>query len=319
MALDFPNAPTIGQTFTAPDGTVWTWDGVKWVVGSSASGLIAAQQIDYDPLRLTAVGTKLKALGPLTSLNSVATPVSAALDGVLNQYIGGSNCTWNLPAGVSGMCLGIMLTNTTTSCTITPAGADALIGQAGTSYSNSFPMVIPPCLKGPYQILVLMFVSGNWASVSVASEISEAMGWVSRPYLEASYAGSTTFTPNVWLKAGLDVVDHDSHGWWSASNTRYIPQRKGVYRTCAQAILGDTTSKQCIQVMVSNALNGNLIRGHGNYWNGVNYLPSQNSVIVVDDISCNGTTDYIEPYVYCSANVPQFIGGTALNIEYLGP
>ena len=38
MALDFPTSPTIGQSFTGPDGTVWTWDGVKWVGGASASG-----------------------------------------------------------------------------------------------------------------------------------------------------------------------------------------------------------------------------------------------------------------------------------------
>ena len=37
MALDFPSVPTNGQTFTGPDGTVWTWDGVKWVSGTGGS------------------------------------------------------------------------------------------------------------------------------------------------------------------------------------------------------------------------------------------------------------------------------------------
>lgn len=39
MALDFPNTPSVGQSFTGIDATVWTWDGVKWVAGSSGSGL----------------------------------------------------------------------------------------------------------------------------------------------------------------------------------------------------------------------------------------------------------------------------------------
>jgi hypothetical protein len=33
MALDFPSSPALGQTVTGPDGTVWSWDGAKWVPG----------------------------------------------------------------------------------------------------------------------------------------------------------------------------------------------------------------------------------------------------------------------------------------------
>jgi hypothetical protein len=32
--LDFPNSPTTGQTFTAPNGTAWHWDGAKWGSGT---------------------------------------------------------------------------------------------------------------------------------------------------------------------------------------------------------------------------------------------------------------------------------------------
>jgi hypothetical protein len=34
MALDFPSSPTTGQTFTAPSGTTWTYDGAKWGNGT---------------------------------------------------------------------------------------------------------------------------------------------------------------------------------------------------------------------------------------------------------------------------------------------
>ncbi len=37
MALDFPNSPTTGQTYTGPNGVVWAWDGTKWVSGSQAA------------------------------------------------------------------------------------------------------------------------------------------------------------------------------------------------------------------------------------------------------------------------------------------
>jgi hypothetical protein len=38
MALDFPNSPTNGQYFTAPNGTVWMWDTVKWVAVPATGG-----------------------------------------------------------------------------------------------------------------------------------------------------------------------------------------------------------------------------------------------------------------------------------------
>lgn len=33
MAIDFPNTPTIGQTFTA-DARTWTWNGTSWKLTS---------------------------------------------------------------------------------------------------------------------------------------------------------------------------------------------------------------------------------------------------------------------------------------------
>jgi hypothetical protein len=38
--IDFPNAPTTGQIFTAPNGTQWTWDGAKWTQGATSSGFL---------------------------------------------------------------------------------------------------------------------------------------------------------------------------------------------------------------------------------------------------------------------------------------
>lgn len=36
-ALDFPNAPTNGQVFTAI-GLSWVWDGAKWTTGTTGTG-----------------------------------------------------------------------------------------------------------------------------------------------------------------------------------------------------------------------------------------------------------------------------------------
>jgi hypothetical protein len=41
MPLDFPNSPTGGQTYTGPGGVVWSWDGAKWVNGSTGVAALA--------------------------------------------------------------------------------------------------------------------------------------------------------------------------------------------------------------------------------------------------------------------------------------
>src|SRR3974390_3499403 len=45
MALDFPNSPTTGQTYTSGSVT-WKWDGAKWVITSPAGApLVLNQQV----------------------------------------------------------------------------------------------------------------------------------------------------------------------------------------------------------------------------------------------------------------------------------
>jgi hypothetical protein len=41
-ALDFPNSPTVGATYTAPNGAVYTWDGAAWTVSGVISTGTAA-------------------------------------------------------------------------------------------------------------------------------------------------------------------------------------------------------------------------------------------------------------------------------------
>ncbi|HEY2416795.1 MAG TPA: hypothetical protein VGH84_02675, partial [Steroidobacteraceae bacterium] len=51
MALDFPNSPTLNQTFVGQGGVLYIWDGAKWV--ASTSGLPGGP---YAPLAALGVG-----------------------------------------------------------------------------------------------------------------------------------------------------------------------------------------------------------------------------------------------------------------------
>jgi hypothetical protein len=78
--IDFPNNPTVGQTFTAA-GVTWTWDGTKW----TSNGL----NVPYLPL---AGGTMS---GPITLQSDPAAPLQPAtkqyVDFIEASYSLGSN------------------------------------------------------------------------------------------------------------------------------------------------------------------------------------------------------------------------------------
>jgi hypothetical protein len=40
-ALDFPASPTVGATYSAPNGVIYQWDGMAWAVTGPASGQTA--------------------------------------------------------------------------------------------------------------------------------------------------------------------------------------------------------------------------------------------------------------------------------------
>jgi len=70
MGLNFPDAPTVGPpatTFTAPNGSVWVWDGVKWgPAATSSQGFLALSGgtmqgdliLNRDPLLALGAATK---------------------------------------------------------------------------------------------------------------------------------------------------------------------------------------------------------------------------------------------------------------------
>jgi hypothetical protein len=61
--LDFPSSPTTGQIFTAPNGSTWMWDGVKWVSTSAGAA--------YLPLTGgTLTGPLIQAADPVQPLGS---------------------------------------------------------------------------------------------------------------------------------------------------------------------------------------------------------------------------------------------------------
>ena len=113
---------------------------------------------------------------------------------------------------------------------------------------------------------------------------------------------------NTWGKLALDVVQYDTGGMWDAANTRAIPKIAGYYLATAR-LRTDTT--------------GNVLAAIGK--NG-----SQTQVLGADAagafasggtglIYCNGTTDYLEAWVYTSTARAVTLGAADTYMEIIGP
>jgi len=100
MALTFPPNPQIGDTYTAPNGYIYTWDGTKWYVTSGGSGGgggggTGSLTIQQDSVNVNTSATTLNFTGTTFTLTSRASVVSIdsnpATTATLGSVIIGNN------------------------------------------------------------------------------------------------------------------------------------------------------------------------------------------------------------------------------------
>jgi len=85
MAIDFPNSPTIGDTFTV-DNRTWTWDGTSWDLAITS----------INPIEKTIVDAKGDLVGASASDTPARIPVGSngtflVADSVQTAGVGWSN------------------------------------------------------------------------------------------------------------------------------------------------------------------------------------------------------------------------------------
>lgn len=114
------------------------------------------------------------------------------------------------------------------------------------------------------------------------------------PFFSGSNSGSGTISSNVATKLILNSVAIDTHSWWNAGLTRYIPQLAGYYRVTVTVVGNATTSLNLCTAQI--AKNGVVVK-ESNYVYGasLSQITDASSQVTLI-IAMNGTTDYIEPF-----------------------
>lgn len=111
------------------------------------------------------------------------------------------------------------------------------------------------------------------------------------PVLGVRSSASQSFSGNTWTKRTFDTIDKDSGGYWSSN--RYTPLSAGWYLISYTDNIKDTGGA---------AISGISIYKNGSaYVSTTGYIPGANnsdgpSIIAL--IQMNGSTDYIEFFVY---------------------
>jgi hypothetical protein len=199
MAYDFPNSPTIGQTFTPSGGPTYKWDGVRWTAVPGSPGITITGGVRYDTPQALTASQALQArinigLGALKNL---------IRNGAFDIWQRGTSVTYGVAVGVYAYwCDGWMVssiggTAPTVSRVANPrAGANTLnaIQIAGAASITNI------LLAQRIESILAAAMAGK--SVTLQAQITNNSGAAITPSLNTYHAGSQ----DVWTSPVAEVA-----------------------------------------------------------------------------------------------------------------
>jgi len=122
---------------------------------------------------------------------------------------------------------------------------------------------------------------------------------VNGPAFSAYVSSSASVSGSTWTKIPASVEEFDTNSNYdNATNYRFTPTVAGYYQVNGQVALGGTITRLFI-----------AIRKNGSEFKLGNDLPTgSNRAIICSLIYMNGTTDYLELYVFATGTTLTFTG-----------
>lgn len=282
--INFPDAPTLGQQFTVPNGGSWIWDGAKWTGGGPPS-------VQYMPL----TG------GQMTGALLVESPQILAGEAVSKSYV---DTGFNIQRR-NRLINGNFLVNQYNADTvITPVSSQficdrwrtGIISQAGKFTGATFNTNVPgaPIFRG------ISFTSTS-AYASVAADgfvIVQPIEYVNCADLQWGASNAVPVTLSFWALTNTTVGTYSGSFRNNASNRSYPFQftinAVNVWQFFSITIPGDTTgtwvpssiNSGCIYFTIDLG-SGSNARGPANSWSSNSYTGVTGSISLVGINGCN--------------------------------
>lgn len=140
----------------------------------------------------------------------------------------------------------------------------------------------------------------NWLALNPATTTVESVA-VTDNQMQAfsAYASSSQSINNTWAKLQCNVEEFDTDGRYSTGSYRFNPSVAGLYLF----VVAMQTNAPLQNFATAVYKNGAITRQHS--YGAYLYGPAGASMVWL-----NGTTDYVEPYGYCSAAMTTTAGAS---------
>ena len=123
------------------------------------------------------------------------------------------------------------------------------------------------------------------------------------PAFSAYRSGNQTPSSNTWTKVQFQAEEFDTNSNYdNATNYRFTPTVAGYYQVNAILDLGGSGVSFTLSAFYKN---GSQFKNIGYISNSAEIIHTGSSLIYM-----NGTTDYLEVYVYITASSPTIYGAT---------
>lgn len=145
----------------------------------------------------------------------------------------------------------------------------------------------------------------NVSLVLTAADIATVTQAIDKLLVTLTTAANTTTAG--WQKVPMTNVVLDSNSIWSGANTRAVPKKAGYYWVAINLRVGGSAN-----AIAAIGKNGSVSVQLGTETAGVSCGGSSM-------IYCNGSTDYIEAYIYRVASASAFDTTGSNNMALMGP
>ena len=316
MALNFPSAPQVDDTYTDQNGRLWLYDGVKWEVSRGSSNkLFSGAKARLDTFySLTSTPTALDYDSEEFDIDNYftltqASRLTVSRDGYYR--ISGTLFTGSLGTG-SSYTFSLVKNGTITLQTVTvaanqAANYDAIIQLSGTDYVQVFVSEadsIGTLLAGSYVEITRVGLTAGTA-IGSANAFSGVRARLTSPYTMASTPLSI-----VWNAYDYDTnANEQGETYWNAATpTRLVIKKTGYYNV-----------KSFIYTSTDGAANSYVItlrKNAGTTLATINL--SANDFASIDEIMYLQQNDYLQILAYNTGSVGQITTDTYLEITRLG-